>query len=49
MQAWTVHNFGRYQEQLVLEERDLPQVTGSDALIKVKASGINFFDLLYNN
>jgi NADPH2:quinone reductase len=46
MQAWTVHNFGRYQEQLVLEERDLPQVTGSDALIKVKASGINFFDLL---
>jgi NADPH2:quinone reductase len=46
MQAWTVHNFGRYQEQLVLEERDLPQVTGSDALIKVKASGINYFDLL---
>ncbi|CAB1059778.1 Quinone oxidoreductase (EC [Olavius sp. associated proteobacterium Delta 1] len=46
MQAWTVHNFGRYQEQLKLEERDLPQVTGSEALIKVKASGINFFDLL---
>ena len=46
MQAWTVHNFGRYQEQLVLEERDLPQVSGTDALIKVKAGGINFFDLL---
>jgi len=46
MQAWTVYNFGRYQEQLVLEERELPQVAGSDALIKVKASGINFFDLL---
>jgi len=46
MQAWTVHKFGHYQEQLVLEEHDLPQVTGSDALIKVKAGGINFFDLL---
>jgi NADPH2:quinone reductase len=46
MQAWTVHNFGYYKEQLKLEERDLPQVTGSDALIKVKAMGINFFDLL---
>lgn len=46
MHAWTVHNFGHYREQLVLEERDLPQVTGSDALIRVKAIGINFFDLL---
>ena len=46
MQAWTVHKFGRYQEQLVLDERDLPQVSGSDALIKVKAMGVNFFDLL---
>jgi len=46
MQAWTVHNYGRYQEQLALEARDLPQATGSDALIKVKAMGVNFFDLL---
>jgi len=46
MQAWTVHNFGHYQEQLVLEDHDLPQATGSDALIKVSAAGINFFDLL---
>jgi len=46
MQAWTVHKFGRYQEQLALEARDLPQATGSDALIKVKAMGVNFFDLL---
>jgi NADPH2:quinone reductase len=46
MQAWIVHDFGHYREQLKLEERDLPQVTGSDALIKVKVGGINFFDLL---
>jgi len=46
MQAWTVHNFGHYKEQLKLEERDPPRVTGSDALVKVKAIGINFFDLL---
>lgn len=46
MQAWTVHNFGHYKEQLKLEERDPPQIKGSDALIEVKAIGINFFDLL---
>lgn len=46
MQAWTVNNFGHYKEQLILEERDLPQATGSDALVKVKAIGVNFFDLL---
>lgn len=46
MQAWTVHKFGNYREQLVLEEHGRPEVAGSDALIKVKTSGINFFDLL---
>lgn len=46
MHAWTVHNFGHYRDQLVLEERYRPRVTGSDALIRVKSSGINFFDLL---
>jgi len=46
MQAWTVHKFGNYREQLVLEEHGRPEVVGSDALIKVKAIGINFFDLL---
>jgi len=46
MQAWTVHNFGYYKEQLKLEAHDLPQATGSDALIKVKAMGVKFFDLL---
>jgi len=46
MQAWTVHKFGHYREQLVLEEHGRPGIAGSDALIKVKAIGINFFDLL---
>ena len=46
MKAWTAHEFGHYQDKLILEERELPKVKGSDALIKVKAAGINFFDLL---
>jgi NADPH2:quinone reductase len=46
MQAWTVHKFGNYREQLKLEQAPVPQATGSDALIKVKAMGVNFFDLL---
>ena len=28
MQAWTVHDFGPYQDQLKLEERDIPHVAG---------------------
>jgi len=46
MQAWTVHKFGNYREQLVLEEHQRPEIGGSDALIKVRSIGINFFDLL---
>ena len=46
MQAWTVHDFGHYQQQLKLEAHDRPQARGSDALIKVQAMGVNFFDLL---
>ena len=46
MQAWTVRDFGHYKERLALEERDLPQAAGSDALIRVRTAGINFFDLL---
>lgn len=46
MLAWTVHEFGDYKDRLKLEERDLPRVQGSEALIKVKAAGINFFDIL---
>ena len=46
MKAWTVHEFGHYKEQLALEERDLPIPADSEALIKVRAIGINFFDLL---
>jgi NADPH2:quinone reductase len=46
MFAWTVHEFGDYKDRLKLEERDLPRVRGAEALIKVKAAGVNFFDLL---
>jgi len=46
MLAWTVNEFGDYKVQLKLENRDLPRVQDSEALIKVKAVGVNFFDLL---
>jgi NADPH2:quinone reductase len=46
MFAWTVHNFGDYKDQLKLEARERPRAQGSEALIKVKAAGVNFFDVL---
>jgi NADPH2:quinone reductase len=46
MFAWTVREFGDYKDRLKLEERDLPRVRGAEALIKVKAAGVNFFDIL---
>jgi NADPH2:quinone reductase len=46
MFAWTVHEFGDYKDYLKLEERNLPQAQNSEALIKVKAAGVNFFDIL---
>ena len=46
MFAWTVHEFGDYKGRLKFEERDLPRVRGTEALIKVKAAGVNFFDIL---
>ena len=46
MIAWTVHEFGDFKDQLKFEKRDLPQVQGSEALIKIKAVGVNFFDIL---
>ena len=46
MLAWTVHRFGDYKDQLKLEDRDPPRLEGSEALIKVRAVGVNFFDIL---
>ena len=46
MLAWTVHEFGDFKDQLKLENRDLPQAKSSEALIKIKAVGVNFFDIL---
>ena len=46
MFAWTVHNFGDYKDHLKIEEREPPRLQRSEALIKVKAVGINFFDIL---
>jgi NADPH2:quinone reductase len=46
MLSWTVHNFGDYKDQLKLEESDPPRLQPSEALIKVNAAGVNFFDIL---
>jgi NADPH2:quinone reductase len=46
MLAWTVHEFGGFKDQLKLEVRDLPPMQETEALIKVKAVGVNFFDIL---
>ena len=46
MLAWTVHAYGDYKDRLKLEEHSLPRVVDSEVLIKVKAAGVNFFDIL---
>ena len=46
MFAWTVHAFGDYKDQLKFEEHTLPRVEDAEVLIKVKAAGVNFFDIL---
>lgn len=46
MRAWTVREFGPYQEVLRLEDRPEPPVRPGAALVRVLAAGINFPDIL---
>ncbi len=46
MRAWTVREFGPYAERLAWEELPEPVMGESDALIEVRAAGVNFADIL---
>jgi NADPH2:quinone reductase len=46
MNAWKVYELGDYRDVLKWEECDQPKPEGSEALIKVKAIGLNFPDIL---
>lgn len=46
MQAWIVNAFGAFEKQLKWEQRTPPSVTGEATLIRVRAAGINFLDIL---
>jgi len=46
MHAWQVENFGHYHDAMQWRETDRPSPSGSDALVKVDAIGLNFPDIL---
>ncbi len=46
MKAWVAERLGHYGEVLSLIEREAPKPSGSEALIRVKAIGLNFPDIL---
>lgn len=46
MRAWTVKQFGEYTKELSIAELPDPVADGSNAVIEVKASGVNFADIL---
>ena len=46
MHAWRVHEYGPFDKSLQWEACERPQADGNTAVIKVKAVGVNFADLL---
>jgi NADPH2:quinone reductase len=46
MRAWIVRNFGDYHQELTVGELPDPVADGSNAVIEVKATGVNFADIL---
>jgi len=46
MRAWTVSSYGDYHQQLTLSDLPDPVTDGSNAIIEVKATGVNFADIL---
>lgn len=46
MHAWQVDDFGHYHDAMQWRETDRPRPSGSDALVKVDAIGLNFPDIL---
>lgn len=46
MFAWVVEEFGNHEDKLVWKEVDRPEPFEGSALVRVKAVGVNFFDIL---
>jgi NADPH2:quinone reductase len=46
MRAWTVQEFGPYREKLQLSDQPPPAPDGAMSLIRVKAAGVMFADML---
>lgn len=46
MRAWMVKQYGDYNKDLVLGEMPDPKADGTTAIIEVRATGINFADIL---
>ena len=46
MKAWTAVDYGHFNDVMHLTETERPEPQGADALIRVKAIGINFPDIL---
>lgn len=46
MTAWRVHQYGEFEKALCLDRCPPPSPTGSEAIIRVAAIGLNFLDVL---
>jgi hypothetical protein len=45
MKAWRVHNYGRYADELRLEDVPTPAASGTSSVVRVLAAGVNFADI----
>jgi NADPH2:quinone reductase len=46
MRAYVVHNWLNSVDELKIQEVEIPQPKAGEVLVKVLASGVNFFDIL---
>jgi NADPH2:quinone reductase len=46
MKSWRIHEFGPFREKLKLEELPTPKPIGTESVLRVRAIGLNFPDLL---
>lgn len=46
MRAWTVEEFGPYREKLQLREQSAPTADGATSVIRVRAAGVMYADML---
>ena len=46
MRAWRVHEYGHYDTVLRLEDVEPPRATAESSVVRVRAAGLNFADIL---